>query len=602
MRETTPLTPEEEEARWWAEWFERDYSWEGLGRVCLGHPPISSIYPKSWRGWVVVKENGKRFCRPQGDAPKHALPASLQDYWRADPDDNWRLRNKDELRKAGELTEINGEEWHIAHLPDRLPDGTRQGWKADEHHENWDTLDAVLGSRLAVVTTETSFNTFGSPEDSDCRAQLDGAVLGRALPKLEDASSPLHVSAQRSAHLYGVYYKNRVFGPGASFDHARFAGNAWFDNAIFTGDARFDNASFAGYVSFLGASFAGNAWFNNASFADNTRFDGVVFKNSVKFTGACFSKEIRFGGSSYEDGPYTAFSSFLGRADFRDAVFEKSVHFIGTRFHGKTRFTRAQFKAPADFNGLAFSGPEINWRGAFDTARFEDFLDFRDSQYRLIAMFDGARIEGGIAYPKPGETDALRIFDKEVIAPVRSGDPEARDEAFKAVEDGARALKHQMRLQADHMREQRFYRFELIARRLQSTTRWSERLSSYAFEALADYGLSFARPLAALLVTALLFAAIYFLAAAVLTDMSLDTMTVQWGAPIHPAVAHALELALTNMLGPLRYWGSDFQPYEGQGGTGFRLVIGGLGLLHQLLSLILIFLAALALRRRFQIA
>lgn len=218
-------------------------------------------------------------------------------------------------------------------------------------------------------------------------------------------------------------------------------------------------------------------------------------------------------------------------------------------------------------------------------------------------MFDGARLEGGVAYPKQGETSALQIFDQDVVAAINAlHDRNERDEALKAVEHGAQVLKHQMRLQADSLREQRFYRFELIARRLQSTTHWSERWSSRAFAFLGDYGLSVARPLAALACVALIFGLAYFLAAASITHMSLDSMTVQWGAPIHPAIAHPLELALTNMLGPLRYWGSGFQPYGGEGDAGFRLVIGGLGLLQQLLSLILIFLTALALRRRFQIA
>lgn len=99
-----------------------------------------------------------------------------------------------------------------------------------------------------------------------------------------------------------------------------------------------------------------------------------------------------------------------------------------------------------------------------------------------------------------------------------------------------------------------------------------------------------------------MFSALYFLAAAMMTDMSLDTLTIQLGAPLHPSIAHALELTLTNALGPLRYWGSDYQPYAGMDADpGFRLVIGTLGLIQQLISFILIFLAALALRRRFQI-
>ena len=260
-------------------------------------------------------------------------------------------------------------------------------------------------------------------------------------------------------------------------------------------------------------------------------------------------------------------------------------------------------------------------------------------------MFDGARLEGGIAYPKPGETDALDIFDKQVIAPILAGDPAQRDDALKAVEHGAQVLKHQMGLTSDSMREQRFYRFELIARRLQSTTHWSERVSSRLFGWLADYGLSVSRPLGWLVLTMALCATAYFGLArsAGLLDPAGPSQPVRVAiAPDHfyqevpsaqewlmgqvvegpvqrlNALANAradrIAEALTNGRGPILFaaelgfvpvsdpighhaWASTLSRQDSWQST----VFAGLRLTQRLISLILIFLAALALRRRFQI-
>ncbi len=106
---------------WWAAWFDADYSWDGLARLNADGRPHHA-----WAGWVVVDET---YCMPADEAPDNAntRPASLQDYWRADPAFDWRLRDDAALEAVGELftgdETPDGRTWHIVHLPPAGPPG-----------------------------------------------------------------------------------------------------------------------------------------------------------------------------------------------------------------------------------------------------------------------------------------------------------------------------------------------------------------------------------------------------------------------------------------------------------------------------------------------
>ncbi|MCH8488563.1 MAG: pentapeptide repeat-containing protein [Oceanicaulis sp.] len=587
MREVRTFDAEADTLLWWLNWYSEDFSWNGLGKLNADGAP-----EKPWQGWVVVEHSGGHYCAVAREAPNNIKnrPASLQDYWRADPEKNWMLRSDDELRISGELTSenIEGEHWHIIHQPSYDVDGEEIEWKSNYSHDKWKLVDLIIRKRL-IAASETVVNESGSVSEIDFRAQLNGAVLCEELPILDESANQLHVCLNYSAHLMHVDYKERSFGPGAEFQNARFGG----------------------YVNFEGSCFFGSANFTNVMFSGSTRFNKVRFYKSTNFSMARFVYSV---------------------------LFQKVL------FQGNCIFERAVFNSNCEFSKIEFSENEVFWRGAFKKTLFEDFVDFSKSPYKLISMFDGARLDVGIHFPKLGEGDALNIFDHEVIAPITSlkGQTE-RDEAFKAVEHGAQVLKHQMRLASDPLREQRFYRFELIARRLQSTTHWSERVSSRLFGWLADYGLSVSRPLGCLVVTRALCATAYFGLArsASLLDPAGASQSVRVAiAPGHyylevPAAqdlilaqvvdgpsqrlnalanASASRIAEATTKGPLLFaielgfipvsdpmghhtWAKDLSKQESWQSALFAF----LRMTQRLISLILIFLTALALRRRFQI-
>ncbi|MCC5997319.1 MAG: pentapeptide repeat-containing protein [Oceanicaulis sp.] len=673
MGEREVFDAEAEERRWWEAWYAEDYSWEGLGKL-----DTRGLPRQPWVGWGVFSRGKYEYCQILSDEPEGKIVrhASLQDYWRADPENRWRLRSDEQMRVAGELADSNGRTWHIVHLPDRFESGTKHGWKAAQRNPKWQILDNILMLRLRAAA-ETPSDENGQLSGPDKRAQLKGAVLSGEMPRYCQEQVPLHIMAPQSAHLYEAYYHGCIFESFLDMKRTYFAGNVIFSDIKFTYYSSFERLiAFKGFtfrklisqkgVNFNGAQFVGafnlqdNARFNeivdfgDAKFFSSFYLYGVKFDKFANFSSANFSENSMFsdvtfdGGAIFTKSTFSAGTWFISAkfkkgAVFSHAEFNQAVKFHAAEFRGQTLFRATRFSAPADFSNITFLGTEGNWRGAFDRARFRDFFDFRDSPYRLISMFDGARFEGGIAYPKPGEMDALRIFDKAVIDPILKGDSDQHDEALKAVEGGAQVLKHQMRLQADSLREQRFYRFELIARRLQSTTHWSERVSSHLFGWLADYGLSVSRPLGWLVVTMALCATAYFGLArsAGLLDPAGASQSVRVAiAPGHyyREVPSAQELILGQVVdgpsqrlnalgnasasriaeamtkGPILFavelgfipvsdpishhtWAKDLSAQD----SWQSAVFAGLRLAQRLLSLILIFLTALALRRRFQI-
>jgi uncharacterized protein YjbI with pentapeptide repeats len=655
MAERKMFDAEAEERRWWERWWAEDYSWEGLGRL-----DARGVPKKRWNGWVVVKRNGAEFCEPHSERNEHRTVrfASLQDYWRADPEDGWRLRSEEQMRANQELISFSSfsQNWHIAHFPINLQDETENSWKGNLEAPEWNHLNKILEVR--VINSDRSkilFSELGLELDN--KAQFEGVVIRDNIAPSWHEEDGLFLNMKRSAHLerafYGAYkfgdsciFEDAFFSKGADFTGSEFLSGANFNGSIFKEETRFSQSNIHGPISFIGSRFLSVALFYFTKFCDHAEFTWCEFHGTIEFNTNEFNSGANFIHTYFRDLLNLFNSTFSGDLEFSHANFTGDVHFIRLILHGKIRYIGANFKRKANFGIIEFEGPENHWRGSFDTALFEDFVDFRKSSYKLISMFDGARLEGGIAYPKPGEMDALRIFDKEVIDPILNGEIEQRDDALKAVEHGAQVLKHQMRLASDSLREQRFYRFELIARRLQSTTHWSERYSSRLFGWFSDYGLSVSRPLAWLGASIIIFASAYLSLAHSACAFNEMACPPSAPAPIVSAEPHridarpaperlfqlyawdmpserlsawldaprrrveelpylpgpflfAVELGFIPVSDPMGHhtWAKDLSKQESWQSALFAF----LRMTQRLISLILIFLTALALRRRFQI-
>src|SRR5262249_28755675 len=76
---------------------------------------------------------------------------------------------------------------------------------------------------------------------------------------------------------------------------------------------------------------------------------------------------------------------------------------------------------------------------------------------------------------------------------------EREDWRLAELEGGCRAIKTAMGKQRDEALEQRYYRFQLIARRAQRATPFTEKLFSYLYAWTSKYGASIGRPFVSVL-------------------------------------------------------------------------------------------------------
>ncbi len=462
------LTDIDRDPDWWRDWFEEDYSWDALARLDKDDEPV---HP--WRGWVVIDQAQ---CVPADEAPDGADTrlATLQDYWRADPGNDWRLRSKTALRRAGELLEgvetPDGRTWHIVHVPPgprpgKAVDAAAQArwfkaWvRADagsESAEAWAKLDSLLSARLEEAA-ETEVDILGNAKGPDRRAQLDGAAC-TTLPTLrEDDASPIHLSARRSVHLARAIYGESSFGPAAHFDNARFAGDAGFISASFAGDAWFESASFAGNASFNSASFAGNASFNSASFAGNASFNSASFAEYAWFNSASFAGNAWFNSASFARNASFNSASFAGNASFNSASFAEYAWFESASFAGNAWFNSASFAEYADFESASFLRGANFQRGsppALPAGRLSkggqahalEYLrdkkpNYSNADYALIMSDGAARRETG-AFPRLVFNDGLALGRLQFHDRVFGQQPDFTKAAFHGPLDMYQAELH----------------------------------------------------------------------------------------------------------------------------------------------------------------
>lgn len=346
MTKPSITTDLDRDPAWWSAWFEADYSWDGLAR-------------KDWYGWVVVAGR----CVPKDQAPKGQVwpQASLQDYWRADPDNGWILRDMPapgEALSDAELIDLGGTIWHRAHLPPATQHGERS-WKADPKDErfeaHWENLTTDLQTRLKHGF-ETQMDSDGDVEGADGRLQGAGLVL-KSLPQPgQRGQTPLHLSMHHAVFLQDVFAEGYQFGPGNVFIDARFVGSANFQDTSFAGKADFSCASFASGALFQNAIFTAYVEFRRVSFAEKASFRDVSFANTVDFHDASFAGDADFLGASFAIDANFYDASFGADAFFQRASFAGDAGFAGVSFAGGAYFYSANFVGFAGFYNALFSG------------------------------------------------------------------------------------------------------------------------------------------------------------------------------------------------------------------------------------------------------
>jgi hypothetical protein len=399
-------------------------------------------------------------------------------------------------------------------------------------------------------------------------------------------------------------FRNAAFTSSANFSEVRFKGHTLFGSVIFTGDARFASAIFTGDAWFSRATFSGDANFSKARILGNIRFGRTFFRGNASFSGASFTGDAVFGNATFTDDANFYSATFTGNARFGSARFQRAALFGNAKFEideggmmksGAMQFGKAVFAGPVDYDGAVFAANPTHHSAAFLGARFGDLVSFRGCGDHWVAALDEAEIKGRILIDERDEAISLHDFDKEVLPLARDGgdNPATRESLLKELEGGCRTIKVAMGAARNEIMEQRYYRFQLLARREQAGVPDSERLVSYVFGWTADYGLSMTRPLAGLAITLITFNYIY---------------AMFWNATGSfdgNSLIKSMEMAASRMFpfGAFEDISKDwFTHLEKRGAYPWTLLLARLfASLQSLFALLLIFMFGLAVRRRFKV-
>ena len=577
-----PKSKEEAKREWWAAWWAADYSWEGLANK-------------------LIQGSGQF-----GEA-------TLQDYWRRDPETG-KVRTDAALKKVGELVAFAGTWWHVAHLPLRDQTGETATWKTNDAVVDWRQLDELIGIRIANAReTPGEWGQLRKgergwvPEAVDRRAQLAGTVCRPAQILPQDEASLLNMSCAQAWLVGDTVLSGRQIGPGLDFHRATFSGDASFYSATFSGYARFDSATFSGDASFYSATFSGDASFDSATFSGDARFDRATFSGYARFDRATFSGDASFDRAT-----------FSGDASFYSATF-KSRFVMSGRFetsesapNATTSFREAVFEGPVVFSAKVVD-PERRFSGAFYGAQFLGIANFSGAvgskqAGRLAAAFGEAQFEKALILTDGLDSKAGDGLHKTLIAGAKAAatNEMSVNERLAQLESGCRTIKIAMGKARDEVREQAYYRLQLRARHARTDIGKWEKGIGWLYGFSSDFGSSLSRPCFGLLGLIILSGTAYF---AYASYLGIPAETAR------DAVWHGQSLALRSAFQPFSILALDPTAAATAGAPkptwlalllayspAASLAVRVFSLLQSIFGGVLIFLFAVAVRRRFQIS
>lgn len=455
----------------------------------------------------------------------------------------------------------------------------------------------------------------------------------------QSAAFPGFALFEAATFSRAVKFQSVVFAGLTNFSGAAFSGDADFQTAAFSGAANFQSAAFAGVANFKGAAFSnvlgfrnvlckGVAYFSGEGaelFAPQTMKNIILARNRnakgehsgnlieaayVKPLARRAFKSIAADGAVFLDDAFFDNRDILEHSSFRGVLFHRRAFFHGSRLHHGVSFHEARF-----LNALA---PEIS-----PVTRYGS-QDHQFSEGHLNLIFKAEkRLAKGSSSPFPADKNrwcasfyAEQASFAEKFArhwqsldnDGKYGDDkkyfrrETKNQYFESLENAFRTLKLIMEERRDRSTEGMFFRLELQARRKRrdgGVPFW-ERLFSDIYGWSSDYGNSALLPLARLIGFTLVFAVIYGCAG----NWPLRHLPVEEGW-------QALSFSTSRVL-PFGPWTGEPEAgtligrlfdVEGKGyGTRIAYTFRFIASVQSLIALIMVFLAGLAIRRRFQIS
>jgi uncharacterized protein YjbI with pentapeptide repeats len=354
----------------------------------------------------------------------------------------------------------------------------------------------------------------------------------------------------------GDWYQGRGVSPLGVFE----PGRACFTGASFGERTSFTGAAFSDFASFTGVAFGGLASFKGATFGAYARFDGrASFGESASFEGAVLGYAAEFGAVEFH-GSASFEDAAFDNVSFHRAIFGGITSFAGAAFGDRTSFLFAVFKDHVTFEGKSIEqwtrsfqltqsivrgwGPDArealekrhkeSWKSngsapdrflqiLFASVRFYDDANFSGRFFQRAASFTYAR------FSRPPDfdvvTNASRIdftgtqigfvsrgkFDSDSEVPVRLRPLRKIAEETKNhdlerdlyIEERKAERGISLNITFDALKRAPIMEKPLIFVRLLSHGLWI--IVMFGYWGLADYGRSFPRPLASLVLSVFIF-------------------------------------------------------------------------------------------------
>jgi len=534
------------------------------------------------------------------------------------------------------LLTVDGDNWCIYHCPIIDKDGnpTEKGaW----NQEMLDNFEQKINVQLQNAS------------HSGSSLNLTGVIFPAAVNFQTKAFPP--VSFRDTTFIGNASFERVIFSGDVSFEHARFSANAHFENVrfhsrtifeytIFGGDAHFEHALFQMVVEFSRMSTR-DAHFDYASFEGDVSFNGVTVSRNLSFGHTTFNRgfscqhtkignhagfnhaEFRGNETSFHGATFigragfelakftnrkTEFrkATFCAKAEFGDTTFNRDVsfshvtfsdeaRFSHARFTGSTRFTNARFIKDAHFDSSGESTNEelvqanIFHDSDFTDAVFEQGVSFINRQFLQPAIFANCTF-GMTPHGKAPQFYGCALHDGSVFPP-RSYFYDVRSEGAA---NAYRKLKLAMGQHNARREEAKFYALEQESLRHQPTTPVREKLASWLYYHLADYGENFLLPLVWLVVITVGFGFFYYFA----------TVWVLSSSVILEYRMACFQFAMEQLVRPFSAWlptGGNPLKMLLDDNLEFLIMIQVFAIVQGLATLGLVTLFIVGLRRRFKL-
>lgn len=545
------------------------------------------------------------------------LQAPEDDWWHSDAYRDWLVAwwDKDFSLEALE-TRLSSEDWKkVSVLTSGLPTYSFAGRTFSPLHLPRHSPEGEVSQRSAVLpalqdelVSRLSHLLEADPGSSD-PAFLQGVLLdfalalpSRVVRRAIDARYALFAAPLtfadldfrrpvdfRQSHFEDCNFRNTRFQGVASFSESRFH-FADFSATRFEAGANFSDSRFLGFATFTDADFSIGANFNRCGFLAEFYFDQN--NTSLVSSGADKKEAFWFKGCQ-----------FILDSHFSNRDFGRPTDFSESKFYGFARFHNAKLHQDTSFRDCDF--------GPFDASPFTALwayfkYDTRKSRFNyetpkqaralptLLGPLDGLEY-GGKFYQY--DTQGLSEYGWKLLAlqhPWRAL-KKYRAGHFADLEQSFRTLRRACFDASMKPEANKFFRLEMHARRrrpLGKDINWVDKTFSHLYGSFARYGESVSVPI---IWIGLLFIGTSFALHVIWSDL-----------PSHNFLFD-LSGAMKAVFKPFSVWGeSTVAPVAATPTARFQLeqrtfISNVAATLTSSISIALIFLAGLALRRRFQI-